>query len=99
MGYKDLFKLFDYACDRFYLVRFDDNTGDYKTVRGLLLNYSSGQIVLLAETGIYHLSYRDIVHMRPIETAFVMKRSCKEYRDLIQNYLNISDEAMGGPYA
>lgn len=56
----------NYICDRYYMVSynyFDSAT----TVRGILLNYSSGNVAVLAEDGIYHIKYQNIYHMQPIQ--------------------------------
>lgn len=54
------------ACNKYYLVEFNHNYKD-NFVTGLLLNYNSGNIVLLAEEGIYHIKYGDITFMRPLK--------------------------------
>lgn len=51
-------------CDKNYVVEYN-HYGYENTIKGKLLNYCSGNIVLLAEDGIYHLKYRDITYMAP----------------------------------
>lgn len=53
------------ACDKYYIIEYD-HYGYKQTVKGLLLNYYNGNIVLLADEGIYHLKYKDIIFMEPI---------------------------------
>lgn len=74
-----IYKLFDYACDKFYCIECD-----YKIIKGLLLNYGSPMVVL-AEEGIYHIEQRDIRHMRPISIPTTVS---EEYRNLIETYLS-----------
>ena len=56
----------NFVCGRYYLV-------EYKycdvvlSIKGLLENYFGGNVILLAEDGIYHIKYKDIVHMRPVK--------------------------------
>ena len=54
------------ACNKYYLVEFNHNCKE-NFVTGLLLNYNSGNIVLLAEEGIYHIKNGDITFMRPLK--------------------------------
>lgn len=35
-------------------------------IKGLFLDYASGNIVLLVDEGVYHLKYKDIIFMKPI---------------------------------
>lgn len=71
----------EYACDRYYAV--DYNHGGYtSTVKGFLLNYYSGNIVLLAENGIYHIKYKDIVFMKPLQLP--LNNLNKEYLKLLE---------------
>ena len=56
----------NFVCGRYYLVEYkycDIILG----VKGLLENYYNGNIVLLAEDGIYHIKYKDIMFMQPIK--------------------------------
>lgn len=61
-------KAFEYACGKYYRVFYDkDHDGYEKKAEGILLNYASGNIVLLSGKGMYHIKYRDTVLMEPIE--------------------------------
>lgn len=81
----DMCKVSEYICDRFYYViykRYDIE----QRVEGLLLNYASGNIVLLSENGIYHIRYKDIVFMKPFEPP--MYRLSKEFKSLLESFKN-----------
>lgn len=54
------------VCDKNYIVEYN-RYGYEKVIKGKLLNYCSGNIVLLTEDGIYHLKYQDIIYMAPIK--------------------------------
>ena len=82
---KDVFKAFDYACHKFYYVIYN-RYGVEQRVEGLLLNYTGGDIVLLAENGIYHLKYKDILFMKPF--APPVDRLSKEFKDLLKYYMD-----------
>lgn len=84
---KDMFKAFDYACDKYYSVIYDrERCGYEQRVEGLLLNYASGNVVLLSDKGIYHIKNKDIVFMRPIEPR--MDKLSKEFKDLLKYYMD-----------
>ena len=55
-----------YICDRFYHVIYKREY-DEKRVNGVLLNYNGGTVDLLAEDGVYHIEYKDIIYMQPIK--------------------------------
>ena len=61
-------KVTEFVCNKYYHVVYRrDFLDPDQSVNGLLLNYSGGNVVLLSEKGIYHIKYRDVVFMRPIE--------------------------------
>ena len=72
----------EYACDRYYVIDYN-HYGYVSTVKGLLLNYYNGNIVLLSEDGIYHLKYKDIVFMKPVNIPSLDKFSPK-YKELLK---------------
>lgn len=74
-------KVSSYICDKFYAVTYSED-GLVKKVFGLMLNYASGNIVLLAESGVYHIRYSDILFMKPIVDIPIEKLD-KEYVDVI----------------
>lgn len=81
-----LFKLFDYACDKFYVVehnRFD------KPIMGLLLNCHSSQYWFLTERGIFMVKSKDIEYMTPIAMP---KNLCDNFRRVIETYLKEQEE-------
>ena len=81
----DIAKVSSYICDKFYKVVY--KRGDIeKSVIGLMLNYASGNIVLLAEEGVYHIKYNDIVFMKPDGDIPIEKLS-KEYIDVIATFV------------
>ena len=59
-------KVTDYICDKFYSVIYKNDYTEGKVI-GLMLNYNGGNIDLLSENGVYHISYNDIVFMKPID--------------------------------
>ena len=71
-----------YVCDRCYVVDYDHN-GYTSTIKGFLLNYYNGNVVLLSEDGIYHLKYKDIVFMKPAKVLSFDKFS-SEYKELLK---------------
>lgn len=72
----------DYICNRYYIVDYN-YYGSETTVKGLLLNYHYGNIVLLSEDGIYHIKYKDIVFMKPIKMKSLDKFNI-EYQNLLK---------------
>lgn len=74
---------FKYACDKYYFIIYDRrHCGDEQRVEGILLNYVSGNIVLLSENGIYHIPYKDILFMKPIIP--IIEKFNKEYADVVR---------------
>lgn len=71
-----------YVCDKYYLIEYGYQNFT-STAKGLLLNYYGGNIVLLAEEGIYHIKYKDIRFMKPIKTLQLDKLN-EEYQKLIK---------------
>lgn len=59
----------EYVCNKYYAIQYNHD-GYKSTVKGLLLNYYSGNVVLLSEDGIYHLKYQDIIFMKPVKPLF-----------------------------
>ena len=78
-------KAFGYACNKYYYVIYDvDHCGHEQRIDGLLLNYAGGNVVLLSDKGMYHLKYRDIVFMRPIEPR--MDKLSEEFKELLESF-------------
>ena len=78
-------KAFEYACDKYYYVIYEiDRCGCEQNVEGLLLNYAGGNIVLLSNKGIYHIKYKDIVFMKPIEPRMNLSEEFKEILELFK---------------
>ena len=74
-------KLFDYACDKFYII---EHSRSDKPVIGLLLNCFSSQYWFLTERGIFMIKTKDIEYMSPISMP---KHLSDEYRSTIETYL------------
>lgn len=70
-----------YACDRYYIIDYNHD-GYSSTTKWFLLNYYNGNIVLLAEDGIYHLKYKDIVFMKPTKALF--DKFSLEFKELLK---------------
>ena len=82
---KNMDKAFGYACDKYYHVIYDrDHYGHEQRVEGLLLNYASGNIVLLSDKGMYHIKYKDVVFMKPIEPP--MNKLNKEFKEVLESF-------------
>ena len=83
-------RAFGYACDKYYHVVYDrDRCGYEQRVEGLLLNYSGGNVVLLSDKGMYHLKYKDIVFMIPVEPR--MDKLSEEFKELLESFKKDSD--------
>ena len=79
----DMSKVTEYVCDKFYYViykRYDEE----QRAEGLLLNYASGDIVLLSEKGIYHIKHKDIIFMKPFEPP--VYRMSEEFKRLLESF-------------
>ena len=74
-----------YVCDKYYYVVYKNDNLIEHAVKGLLLNYASGNIVLLADEGIYHIKYNDILFMKPIK-KFQLEKCSEEFHKLIQSF-------------
>ena len=74
--------LCNFACGRYYLVEYE-HYGVILSARGLLENYFGGNIVLLAENGIYHIKDKNIVHMQPIKMPSLDKFN-ERYQNLLK---------------
>lgn len=78
-------KAFGYACDKYCLVIYDrEHCGHEQRIEGLLLNYASGNVVLLADEGMYHIKYKDIVFMKPIEPS--VDKLSEEFKELLKSF-------------
>lgn len=85
------YMLSNYICERYYIVTYKIYQ-DEKTVKGLLLNYQSGNIVLLSEDGIRHIKFKDIVFMSPTvmkpleqysEEYQIFLKHCKDCENMV----------------
>lgn len=73
-------KQLNIICEKYYVVEYKHNDIT-STIKGYLLNYNSGNIVLLSKEGIYHLQYSDIIFMKPISSFYVDKELRKACED------------------
>lgn len=73
----------DYICNKYYYVIYK-NCNLTEPIQGLLLNYAGGNIVLLADEGIYHIKYNDILFMKPIK-YLPLEKCSEEFKKLIQS--------------
>ena len=76
-----LLRLFDYACDRFYII--EHNRSD-KPIIGLLLNCFTSQYWFLTEHGIFMVKSKDVEYMSPIPMP---KNLSDNFRLVIEQYL------------
>lgn len=77
--------LYNYACDKFYMVVYkNDIYCDERIVKGILLNCHGPLLVLLSEKGMYCIKHNDVLLMEPIPMTFRMN---EEYRSVIETYL------------
>ena len=76
-----LFKLFDYACDKFYVV---EHSRSDKPIFGLLLNCFTSQYWFLTERGIFMVKSTDITHMSPVSMP---KNLNDNFKLVIEQYL------------
>jgi hypothetical protein len=74
-----------YVCDKYYYVVYKNDNLIEHPIKGLLLNYASGNIVLLADEGVYHITYNDIILMKPI-SSFPLERCSEESQKLIKPF-------------
>ena len=74
-----------YVCDKYYYVVYKNDNLIEHPIKGLLLNYASGNIVLLADEGVYHIRYNDIIFMKPIR-SFPLERCSEEFQKLIKSF-------------
>lgn len=78
-------KAFGYACDKYYSVIYDrGHCGYEQRVEGLLLNYASGDIILLSDKGMYHIKNRDIVFMGPIKPR--IDKLSEEFKEVLESF-------------
>ena len=81
-----LYKLFYYACDKFYIV---EHSCSDKPIVGLLLNCHSSQYWFLTERGIFMVKSKEIEYMSPITMP---KNLCDNFRRVIETYLKEQEE-------
>ena len=80
-----------YVCGKFYYVKYLNDGFIDVSIKGLLLNYASGDIVLLADEGVYHIKYSNILFMKPIK-KFPLDKCSEEFQNLIKSFDTKDDE-------
>ena len=81
----DMSKICEYVCGKYYHVTYGrDIIGREQFAQGLLLNYYGGNIVLLSEKGIYHIKYKDIIFMKPIEPP--INKLNEDFKELLESF-------------
>lgn len=82
---KNMDKAFEYACDKYYHVIYDrEHYGHEQRAEGLLLNYASGNIVLLSDKGMYHIKYKDVIFMKPIKPP--VNKLSEEFKGVLESF-------------
>lgn len=78
-----LYKLFEYACDRFYTIEYGN---DYQSriIKGFLLNCGGTRYHILTEHGLCIIKSKDINTMLPIP---IPKNLPDNFRKVIETYL------------
>lgn len=78
-----MWKLFDYACDRFYTIEYGN---DYqpRTIKGFLLNCGGPRYHILTEHGLCIIKTKEINTMFPIPMP---KDLSSDFKKLIGTYL------------
>lgn len=78
-----LWKLFEYACDRFYTIEYGDGY-PHRTIKGLLLNCGGSHYHILTEHGLCVIQSKEINTMFPIPMP---KDLCDNFRKVVEDYL------------
>jgi hypothetical protein len=53
-------------CDKYYYIEYEKERGNTEHTCGKMLNYNSGNIVLLNDDGIWHIPYEYVKFCKPI---------------------------------
>lgn len=83
-----LYKLFNYACDRFYTIEYG-NDYNPRIIKGFLLNCCGPRYLILTEHGLCIIKASEISTMFPIT---VPKNLSNNFRILIETYLKEREE-------
>lgn len=84
-----------YVCDKYYIVDYNyyDTT---LTVKGFLVTYYGGNVVLLSEEGIYHIKYKDIIFMKPMKMLPPLDKFNTEYQKVLETLQIYNTKEAGG---
>lgn len=87
-----MWKLFDYACDRFYTIEYGN---DYqpRIIKGLLLDCGGPRYRILTEHGLCVIKTKEINTMFPIPMP---KDLCDNFRKVVETYLKEQAEFKRG---
>jgi hypothetical protein len=87
----NLRKAFEYACDKYYRIIYDrEHCGWEEIAEGLLLNYASGNVILLSDKGMYHIKNTDIVFMRPVAPR--IDKLSEEFKEILESFKKDSNK-------
>lgn len=78
-----MWKLFDYACDRFYTIEYDSGYQP-RIIKGLLLNCGGPRYYILTEHGLCVIKSKEINTMFPKPMP---KDLCDNFRKVVEDYL------------
>ena len=53
-------------CDKYYYIEYEKERGNTEHACGKMLNYNSGNIVLLNDDGIWHIPYSYVKFCKPM---------------------------------
>lgn len=79
-----LYKLFDYACDRFYTIEYGNDGYQPRIIKGFLLNCSGSRYHILTEYGLCIIKTKEINTMFPIPMP---KDLPDDFKKVIETYL------------
>lgn len=77
----------NFVINRFYHVKYKSYGDTVRELRGFLIHYDTGNIVMIGDNGLYIIKYSDIDFMVPVCSPTAMS---KEYMDFIENFLKLN---------
>lgn len=77
----------DFVINRFYHIKYKSYGDVTRDLRGFLIHYNTGNVVVVGDNGLYIIKYSDIDFMAPICIPTAMS---KEYMDFIENFLELN---------
>lgn len=79
-----LYKLLDYACDRFYKIEYGNDDYQPRIIKGFLLDCGGPRYHILTERGLCIIKTKEINTMFPIPMP---KDLCDNFRKVVEDYL------------